>query len=53
MIFDRRHYRLSITIVVQSYNAMPLSIRKTRSHFTSKKPEIKKMPPPSGKSLSS
>ena len=28
-IFNRRHYRLSIMILVQSYNAMSLSIRKT------------------------
>jgi hypothetical protein len=42
MIYNRRHYRLSITILVQSYNAMPLSIRKTLSHFLSYKPQNKK-----------
>jgi hypothetical protein len=41
-IFNRRHYRLSIMILVQSYNAMPLSIRKTLSHFLSYKPRNKK-----------
>ena len=41
-IFNRRHYRLSIAILVQSYNAMPLSTRKTLSHFLSYKPRNKK-----------
>jgi hypothetical protein len=41
-IYNRRHYRLSITILVLSYNAMPLSIRKTLSHFLSYKPRNKK-----------
>ena len=41
-IYNRRHYRLSIMILVQSYNAMPLSIRKTISHFISYKPRNKK-----------
>ena len=41
-IYNRRHYRLSIMILVQSYNAMPLSIRKTLSHFLSYKPRNKK-----------
>ena len=40
-IYNRRHYRLSIMILVQSYNAMPLSIRKTNSHFISYKPRNK------------
>jgi hypothetical protein len=34
LIYNRRHYRLSIMLLVQSYNAAPLSIRvKTLSHF--------------------
>ena len=32
LIFNRRHYRLSIIILVQSYNNMPLAIRKTISN---------------------
>jgi KaiC/GvpD/RAD55 family RecA-like ATPase len=42
LIYNRRHYRLSIIILVQSYNAMPLSIRKTLSHFLFYKPRNKK-----------
>lgn len=41
-IYNRRHYRLSVMILVQSYNAMPLSIRKTLSHFVAFKPRNKK-----------
>jgi KaiC/GvpD/RAD55 family RecA-like ATPase len=41
-IYNRRHYRLSIMILVQSYNAMPLSIRKTLSHLLMYKPRNKK-----------
>ncbi len=41
-IYNKRHYRLSIMIWVQSYNAMPLSIRKNMSHFISYKPRNKK-----------
>ena len=41
-IFNRRHYRLSIMILVQIYNAMPISIRKTLSHLSSYKPRNKK-----------
>jgi hypothetical protein len=41
-IYNRSHYRLSIVILVQSYNAMPLSIRKTISNFISFKPRNKK-----------
>ena len=41
LIFNRRHYRLSIMILVQSYNAMPLAIRKTISHFVAYKPRNK------------
>ena len=38
LIFNRRHYRLSIIILVQSYIAMPLAIRKTISHLICYKP---------------
>jgi hypothetical protein len=38
LIYNRRHYRLSITCLVQSYNAMPLPIRKTISHLACYKP---------------
>ena len=33
LINNRRHYRVSIICLVQSYNAMPLAIRKTISHL--------------------
>jgi len=33
LIYNRRHYRLSIICLVQSYNAMHLPIRKTISHL--------------------
>ena len=42
LIYNRRHLRLSIMILVQSYIAIPLSIRKTLSHFISFKPRNKK-----------
>lgn len=42
LIFNRRHLRLSIILLVQSYNAMPLAIRKTMSHFAMFKPRNKK-----------
>ena len=42
LIYNRRHYRLSIIILIQSYNAMPLGIRKTLSHFLMYKPRNKK-----------
>ncbi len=38
IIFNRCHYRLSIICLVQSYNAMPLAIRKTISHLACYKP---------------
>ncbi len=41
-IFNWRQYRLSIMILVQSYNAMPISIWKTVSHFLSYKLRNKK-----------
>ena len=41
-IYNRRHYRLSIMVLIQSYNAMPLDIRKTISHFVAYKPRNKK-----------
>ena len=40
--YNRRHYRLSIICLVQSYNAMPLPIRKTISHLACYKPRNKK-----------
>jgi hypothetical protein len=42
LIYNRRHYRLSIICLVQSYNAMPLPIRKTISHLACYKPRNKK-----------
>ena len=42
LIFNRRHYRLSIIILVKSYNAMPLAIRKTISHLICYKPRNRK-----------
>lgn len=42
MIVNRRHYRLSIIILVQTYSALPLRIRKTLSHFITFKPRNRK-----------
>jgi hypothetical protein len=42
LIYNRRHYRLSILLQVQSYNAAPLSLRKTLSHFLLFKPRNQK-----------
>ena len=42
LIYNRRHYRLSVMILVQSYSAMALPIRKTLSHFLAFKPRNKK-----------
>ena len=42
LIFNRRHLRLSIFLLAQSYNQLPLSIRKTLSHFTMFAPPNKK-----------
>jgi hypothetical protein len=42
IIFNRRHYRLSIICLVQSCNAMPLAIRKSISHLSCYKPRNKK-----------
>lgn len=42
LIYNRRHLRLSVWILVQSYNAMPLTIRKTLSHFFLFRPRNKK-----------
>jgi hypothetical protein len=41
IIFNRRYYRLSIICLVQSYNAMPLAIRKTINHIACYKPRNK------------
>lgn len=42
VIFNRRHYRLSIVMLLQSYNACPLPVRKTLSHCALFKPRNKK-----------
>jgi hypothetical protein len=42
MIFNRRHNYCSIAILVQSYKAMPLDLRKSLSHFYMFKPRNKK-----------
>lgn len=42
IIYNRRHLRLSVWILVQSYNAIPLNIRKTLSHFFLFRPRNKK-----------
>ena len=42
VIWNRRHLKLSIWILSQSYNAMPLSIRKALSHCIMFKPANKK-----------
>ncbi len=42
MIFNRRHNYTSIIVLVQSYIAMPLDLRKTLSHFFMFKPRNKK-----------
>lgn len=41
-IYNRRHYRLSIICLVQSYNSMPLAVRKTISHLIMFKPRNKR-----------
>lgn len=40
--YNRRHLRLSIMMLVQTYNAVPLAVRKTFSHFAAFKPRNKK-----------
>ena len=42
MVFNRRHNYTSIMILMQSYIAMPLDLRKKRSHFFMFKPRNKK-----------
>lgn len=42
IVFDCRHYRLSVWLLVQSYNNIPLSIRKTITHGIFFKPRNKK-----------
>ena len=42
MVYNRRHLRLSMWVLVQSYNAMPLTLRKTLSHFYMFRPRNKK-----------
>ena len=42
LILNRRHYRLSIWLLVQTYNAIPLPVRKTVSHLVMFKPRNRK-----------
>lgn len=42
IIYNRRHLRMSVWMLVQSYNAIPLNIRKTLSHFYLFRPRNKK-----------
>ncbi len=42
IIFNRRHNYTSMLILVQSYKAMPMNLRKTLSHFFLFKPNNKK-----------
>lgn len=42
IIFNRRHNYTSIMLLVQSYKAMPMDLRKTLSHFFLFKPRNKK-----------
>lgn len=42
LIYNRRHLRLSIIMLVQSYNTIPLPVRKTISHLAMMKPRNKK-----------
>ena len=42
LIYNRRHLKLSIWIMTQSYNAMPLSIRKALSHAIMFRPRNKR-----------
>ena len=43
LIYNHRHYRLSIICLIQSCHAMPLAIRKTISHLACYKPRNKEM----------
>ncbi len=42
IVFNRRHYRLSVLLLVQSYISIPLSLRKTITHGIFYKPRNKK-----------
>lgn len=42
IIYNRRHYRLSVWLLVQTYNSIPLSLRKTITHGIFYKPRNKK-----------
>ena len=42
LIYNRRHYHLSIILCVQSYTATPLTLRKTISHGALFKPKNKR-----------
>ena len=41
LIWNRRHLRTSIWILVQSYNSTPLALRKAMSHLITYKPRNK------------
>jgi hypothetical protein len=42
IIFNRRHYHISLFVLAQTYNSVPLALRKTLSHFVCFKPPNKK-----------
>lgn len=42
LVFNRRHLRLSIILLAQTYNAVPLALRKTLSHVVAFRPRNKK-----------
>lgn len=42
IVFNRRHYRLTVWLCVQSYTSIPLPIRKTITHFIGFRPRNKK-----------
>lgn len=42
IIFNRRHYHISLFILAQTYNSVPLALRKTLSHFFAFRPVNKK-----------
>ena len=42
IIFNRRHYHISLIVLAQSYNQVPLALRKTLSNFICFRPANKK-----------
>jgi hypothetical protein len=42
IIFNRRHYHVSLVILSQSYNQVPLTLRKTLSNFICFRPSNKR-----------